>query len=178
MQSLSFLALEIYGKLNTHYKNLNERREATKQYILTEVTQWPVKVLKQGVHYFFKPEGFEGTEDSSPFTVRLIYDSGFKAYELKYGNLNASSNEEMFKWDNKDPYRLQKALFLRTVLNNYILPMLLNGDIKAIMFSPYEEDGLKSERLSYFRNMFDKVGKDKLQWKEMGGLYFIYRKES
>ena len=176
MRPLTVLAIEIYQKLEKQHLNLTERKEATKQYILNEITQWKIKTLLQNGNYFYKPEGFEGTEDSTPFSIRLVYDPGFKVHELKFGNLNASSKEEMFKWDDNDPYRLQKALFLKNVLENKVLPLILNKDIKGVMFSPFEDDGLGSDRLSYFRNMFDKVGKDKLEWKAIGGMYFIYNK--
>jgi len=165
MESLSVLALEIYQKLGKQYPNLNERKEATKKYIINEITQWDIKTLKQGDNYFFKPVGFEGTEDSKPFEVRLIYD-GFNTefYELKFGNLNAPTQDQQYEWDNNDPYKLQKSLFLIRVLENKILPLIEDETIYGVSFSPYNEDGLGNDRLSYFRNMFDKLGKNKLNW--------------
>ena len=74
MRALTVIAIEIYQKLEKYYPNLNERREATKQYILNEITQWSIKTLKQGDNYFFKPVGLKETEDSSYFDVRLIHD--------------------------------------------------------------------------------------------------------
>lgn len=179
MRALTVLAIDIYQNLSSIYSNLTERKEATKQYILNEITQWGIKELKQGGNYFFKPLEFEGTEDSAPFMVRLVYDPGFRKHELKFGNLNAISEKDMYKWDDNDPYRLQKALFLKNMLNKYILPLILNGDINGVTFSPYDLDGLGSDRLSYFRNMFDKVGKEKLNWGEVGDehkKYFITKK--
>jgi hypothetical protein len=176
MRSITILALEIYQKLGKQYPNLTERKEATKQYILNEITQWGIKTLSQNNNYFYKPGDFLGDENSSPFEVRLVYDPKYDLHELKFGNLNANSEEEQYKWDDKDPYRLQKALFLNNVLESKILPLFENNIIKGIMFMPYEWDGLGSERLSYFRNMFDKLGKDKVQWKKIEGMYFIYKK--
>jgi hypothetical protein len=125
MRALTVIAVEIYQKLGKQYSNLTERREATRQYILNEITQWGVKFLKQGDNYFFKPVGFEGTEDSSYFEVRLIYDESTGFHELKFGNLNAKDKEKQFKWNDRDPYRLQKSLFLTKVLENKILPFLV-----------------------------------------------------
>jgi len=176
MRALSVLALEIYRKLGKQYPNLTERREATRQYILTEISQWGIKSLQQGDDYFFKPKGFEGTENSTPFEVRLVYDGINTDYhELKFGNLNADDSKIQYKWNDKDPYRLQKSLFLKQVLESKIIPLLTNGDISGIYFSPYDEDDLGSDRLSYFRNMFDKLGKDKLYWdyNEEDGFYYI-----
>ena len=127
MRALTVIAVEIYQKLGKQYSNLTERREATRQYILNEITQWGVKFLKQGDNYFFKPVGFEGTEDSSYFEVRLIYDESTGFHELKFGNLNAKDKEKQFKWNDRDPYRLQKSLFLTKVLENKILPFLINN---------------------------------------------------
>ena len=176
MRALTVIAIEIYQKLGKQYSNLNERREATKQYILNEITHWSVKTLEQGGNYFFKPVEFVGTKDSAPFMVRLIYDPGFKLYELKFGNLNASTDEEKFRWDDRDPYRLQKALFLQNVLNKHILPLIVDEKIKGVTFTPYDKDGLEDDRLSYFYNMYSKLGKDKLDWKKIGDKYYIIKK--
>jgi hypothetical protein len=178
MNSLTLLAIEIYQKLGKKYPNLTERREATKQYILNKITHWGVKTLEQGDNYFFKPVGFEGTEDSSYFEIRLIYDESTDFHELKFGNLSVKDEEKQFKWNDKDPYRLQKALFLTKVLENEILPLLINNKIQGIQFSPYDKDDLGSDRLSYFRNMFDKLGKDKLTWNhnKEHDFYYITKK--
>jgi hypothetical protein len=178
MRALTVIAIEIYQKLGKQYPNLTERREATKQYILNEITHWEVKTLEQGNNYFFKPKEFKETEDSSYFEVRLIYDESTGFHELKFGNLNAKDKEKQFKWNDKDLYRLQKALFLTKVLENKILPLLLKNKIQGIQFSPYDKDDLGSDRLSYFRNMFDKLGKDKLTWNynEEHDFYHITKK--
>jgi hypothetical protein len=176
MRALNIISIEIYQQLSIKYSNLTERREATKQYILNEITQWNVKELIQGENYFYKPEGFEGTEDSTPFSARLVYDPGFKIHELKFGNLNAPTDKEKFKWEDNDPYRLQKALFLQNVLNKYVLPLILNKKVNGVLFSPYDGDDLKEDRLSYFYNMFSKVGKEKLNWKQIGDKYYITKK--
>ena len=44
------------------------------------------------------------------------------------------------------------------------LPLIEDETIYGVSFSPYDEDGLGNDRLSYFRNMFDKLGKNKLNW--------------
>ena len=55
MRALSILAIEIYKKMG-HYLNLTERKEATKQYLLTEITQWGIRKLNQGEVLIFKPK--------------------------------------------------------------------------------------------------------------------------
>ena len=175
MESLTILAIPIYQQLRKQYPNLNERIEATTQHILNEVTQWSIKELIQDGNYYFKPVEFEGTEDSKPFQVRLVLeDNGF--YNLKFGNLNASSASKMFQWDKNDPYKLNKALFLYNVINKKIVPLLQNNTIERIQFEPYEEDELGDDRLSYFRNMFDKLGKDKFTWYKEDNIYYIKKK--
>jgi len=178
MRALTVIAIEIYQKLGKQYPNLTERREATKQYILNEITHWEVKTLEQGDNYFFKPKEFIGNKNSPPFEVRLLKSKAVEGYhELKFGNLNASTDEEKFKWDDKDPYRLQKALFLSKVLESKIESLFKNSKIMGIMFQPYDGDGLASDRYSYFYNMFDKLGKDKYDLDkgefEAEGTYFI-----
>jgi len=164
MRALTIIATEIYQKLGKQYPNLSERREVTKQYILNEITRWNIKKAEQGDNYFYKPAEFKGTQDSKPFDVRLIYDVDTDLYELKFGNLNAPVDVERFGWNDKDPYKLQKALFLNDVLNKEILPMMRNKTIGGLQFSPYDKDDLGDDRLSYFRNMFDKLGKDEFEW--------------
>jgi hypothetical protein len=178
MIALNVIVIEIYQKLGKYYLNLTERREATKQYILNEITQWDIKTLKQGDNYFFKPKEFIGDKNSSPFEVRLLKSKAVEGYhELKFGNLNASTDEEKFKWDDKDPYKLQKALFLSKVLELKIKSLFETGEIIGIMFQPYDGDGLADDRYSYFYNMFSKLGKDKYDLDkgefEAEGTYFI-----
>jgi len=112
MRALNIIAIETYQKLEKHYSNLTERREATKQYILNEITQWGIKTLEQGDNYFFRPKEFKGDKNSPPFEIRLLKSKAIEEYhELKFGNLNASTDEERYKWDDKDPYKLQKLYF-------------------------------------------------------------------
>ena len=162
MKSLILLATEIYQKLG-QYSNLTEKKEATKQYILTEITQWGIKKLNQGNVIIFKPREFKGTNDSSPFEVRLVYDPNDNFWELKFGNLNASTPEEQFEWDKNDPNRLPKALFLKKVMNSEIISFLKNTESEGIKFEPYDGDGLEDDRLSYFQNMFRKLNKNEYE---------------
>lgn len=177
MKSLSLLTTEIYQKLSQKYSDLTERKEATKHYILTEISHWTIKDLQQGKNYYFKPVEFSGTENSKPFEVRLVLDQGNGYHELKFGNLNADSPKDQYEWDDKDPYKLQKSLFLIKVLETKVMPMILDGTLKGLEFVPFDQDGLGDDRLSYFYNMFSKLGKDKVEWKSMGGMYFIYKKQ-
>ena len=159
MESTSKLAIPIYQKLSRKYSNLTERREATKQYILNEITQWSIKSLEQDEGYFYKPVEFKETKDSKPFQIWLT-NEGDKTYELKFGDLNTPTDEEKFKWDDNDPYKLQKALFLVKVLENKVIPLFKNDKIEKIKFTPYDGDGLGEDRLSYFYNMFSKLNKN------------------
>lgn len=163
MRALTVLATEIYTKMR-HYLNLTERKEATKQYLLTEITQWGIKKLNQGEVLIFKPREFKGTNDSSPFEVRLVYDSSDNFWELKFGNLNAPTPEEQFRWDDNDPNRLPKALFLQKVMNSEIIPFLKNNSSEGIKFEPYDGDGLEDDRLSYFQNMFRKLDSSEFEF--------------
>jgi hypothetical protein len=178
MKPLNMLVVEIYQKLEKQYPNLAERREATKQYILNEITQWTVKISPQGDNYFFKPREFSGDKNSTPFEIRLIKSEAVEGYhELKFGNLNATTTDKMFKWDDKDPYKLQKALFLRNVLEVHVKMLFETGRIIGLMFQPYDEDGLADYRYNYFYNMYSKLGKDDYDLEkgefEADGTYFI-----
>jgi len=180
MKSLTLLAIEIYQKLGKEYPNLTERREATKQYILTEITQWSIKKLNQGNVIIFKPREFKGTNDSSPFEVRLVYDSNDNFWELKFGNLNAPTPEDQFKWDNNDSNRLPKALFLQKIMNDEIIPFMKNTESEGIKFEPYDGDGMEDDRLSYFQNMFRKLNINEFEfnkgYSDEDGTWYITKK--
>ena len=178
MESLTKLAIPIYQTLGKKFPNLNERYKATKKYILNEITRWGVKELIQNKNYFFKPDEFKGNEDSTPFEVRLVYIPDYDIYQLKFGNLNATTEEEMYRWDKNDPFRLQKALFLQTVITNKIIPLLKSKEVRSIEFMPHTEDEFGEDRLTYFRNMFDKLGKDEFKWSgpDVEGRYYISNK--
>ena len=181
MKSLTLLAIEIYQKLGKEYPNLTERREATKQYILTEITQWSIKKLNQGNVIIFKPREFKGTNDSSPFEVRLVYDSNDNFWELKFGNLNAPTPEDQFKWDNNDSNRLPKALFLQKIMNDEVIPFMKNTESEGIKFEPYNGDGMEDDRLSYFQNMFRKLNSNEFEFNEgysdEDGTWYITKKK-
>ncbi|MDB4232160.1 hypothetical protein N9795_00490 [Candidatus Pelagibacter sp.] len=173
MRALTILATEIYQKLG-QYSNLTERREATKHYILNEITQWVIKPVVFGDVRAFKPTEFSGDKSSSPFQVRLIHTPENGYDDLKFGNLNAENDGERYKWDDNDPNRLLKALFLRNVLEKEIIPLVKSGKVKGITFTPYDGDGLGDERYSYFYNMFSKLNTDKqYNLQNSGGSYLI-----
>jgi hypothetical protein len=159
MRALTVLAIPIYQSLGKQYPNLTERREATRQYLL-EITHWTIKELIQGNNYFFKPVEFNPVDKVDEFQVRLIYDTETKYHELKFGKLNAENDEEAYEWDDDDPQKLLKALFLHDVLNKKVIPLLKSNSIEGIQYKPYDGDGLGDERLSYFNNMYMKLGKD------------------
>jgi hypothetical protein len=178
MRSITELAMPIYQKMGEKHKSSSERAEATRQYILKEVTQWKIKSVSTPGVYSFKPAEFKGTKDSSPFEVRLFKNGPYEGmYELKFGNLNAETDEEAYRWDDKDPHRMQKALFLRQVLESKILPMLESGKINAIVFSPYDGDGLGDQRYSYFYNMYSKLGKDEFDLQQMDSDTYVITKK-
>lgn len=176
MRALNTLATEIYKKVGSNFNYLQEKREATKNYILNEITHWTIKSTSMGDLLSFKPVELVDTETSPPFEVRLEHDEFTNFWELKFGNLNAESDEEKYKWDDNDPNRLQKALFLRNVLDKRIIPLLKSGDIQGISFSPYDGDGLGDDRVSYFRNMFSKLNSDnQYSFQNNDGRYSITR---
>jgi len=165
MRALTVLAIPIYQEVSKGYSSLNERTEATKHHLLNEITHWTTKSLEQQGGYSFKPVEFKGTEDSAPFEIRLI-PTNEDSYELKFGNLNAPTDEERYKWDDNDPFKLQKALFLHEVLELKIVPLLRSGKIAKIIFTPYNGDGLGDDRYSYFYNMYSKLGKEEFNFKK------------
>jgi hypothetical protein len=176
MRALTILATEVYQKLGK-YSNLAERRQATKQYILNEITQWTIKPAHIGDVRVFKPIEFMGNEASTPFQVRLIHTPETKFEELKFGDLNAATDEEKYVWDDKDPNRLLKALFLHNVLEKKVAPLLKSGEIKGISFTPYDGDGLGDERYSYFHNMFSRLNTNsQYNLKTIDGIYYITKK--
>ncbi len=176
MRALTILGTEIYQRLG-QYPNLAERREATRQYILNEITQWTIKPARIGDVRVFKPMEFIGSEASAPFQVRLVHTPENEFEELKFGNLNAATDEEKYVWDDKDPNRLLKALFLHNVLEKKVAPLLKSGEIKGILFTPYDGDGLGDERYSYFHNMFSRLNtNNQYDLKTIDGVYLITKK--
>lgn len=174
MRAITVLAMPIYQSLSSNqHLNLTERREATRQYMLNEIVQWKIKTLKQGSNYYFKPVEFVGDQSSAPFEVRLV-STPFGYHDLKFGNINAPTDEERFEWVEKDPYKLPKAMFLIRVLENKVVPLLRDNKIKGVMFSPYNEDGLGDDRYSYFYNMFSKLNNNnEFSLKKEGEFYYI-----
>lgn len=177
MKTLSILATEIYQDLSKRYPNLSELREATKQHLLNEITQWTIKGFEQNNSYFIKPKEFSGDDKSTPFEVRLIDTNDGNGYhELKFGNLNAEDDEDRYAWDDGDPHRLQKALFIRNVLESVVVKLLDAGKIKGVLFQPYDGDGLGDHRYSYFYNMYSKLKKDGYKLNKTGQNAYVITK--
>lgn len=164
MRSITFLTLPIYQKTSKFGKSIQENIQATKNFILTEITQWTVKKLKRNNNYFFTPIEFKPTLESPPFEIRLAYNEELKFHELKFGNLAAVELEDKYRWSDNDPFRLQKGLFLYKVLD-IISRMLERDKIEGVTFAPWTGDGLGSERMSYFKNMFNKLNVDRFEMK-------------
>jgi len=160
MVSLTKLAVPIYQSLSKKYKNLTERKEATKLFILNEITQWTIKESKSSTLVAYKPREFSGTSTSKPFEVRLVLDPDDNYWELKFGNMNAPTTKEQFNWDDKDPFKLQKAVFLHRVLETKVIPFIKDTDSVGIKFIPYNDDSKGEDRLSYFMNMFNRLNKN------------------
>lgn len=177
MRSLTYLALEVYHKVKKLKRTIEENTQAVKKYLLTEVQQWTIKQAKRNDSYFFMPLEFDGTPESAPFEVRLFYTLDLQVHELKFGNLSAVDSEDRYRWEENDPYRLQKALFLYKVLDR-IGRMMESGEIEGIAFSPWHGDGLGSERMSYFKNMFNKLDKGRFEmvYKKELNVFLITRK--
>lgn len=177
MRSLTNLALEIYNKVKRQGSTVEENAKVIKEYLLTEIKQWTIKQAKREDSYFFTPLEFDGTSESPPFEVRLFYTPDLQLHELKFGNLSAVDNIDRYNWKENDPYRLQKALFLYKVLER-IGRMLESGEVKVLAFGPWTEDGLGSERMSYFKNMFNKLdnGRFKMEYKKALNVYIITQK--
>ena len=168
MVSLSTLIAEIYQTQCTRYSSIDEQVAATKHYMLNEITQWGVQVKPSPGIVAFVPVGNNLT---SQFEVRLLHKANTDMWELKFGNLSATSEEEMYAWESTD--KLQKALFLREVLEKYVVPALEDNTINGIEFRPYAGDGLERERLSYFKNMYNKLAKSKYVMSQEGNTYYI-----
>lgn len=177
MRSLTILAIPIYQKISKQYPNLHEKIEATKEYILNEITRWKIKSLKQENNYFFKPANFIGSENSAPIEVRLVDTETEFGHNLKFGDLNKKNDDDKYKWNDDDPNSLTKALFVMDVLEKEVANLLLLNKINAISFSPYDKDDLGDDRLSYFRNMFDKINKKgEFSWIQNENNFTIKRK--
>jgi hypothetical protein len=50
-------------------------------------------------------------------------------------------------------------LFLKKVISEKIIPLFISKKIKGIYFTPYDGDGYKDDRVSYFYNMFKQLNK-------------------
>lgn len=168
MESLSTLIVKIYQTQCNHYSNIDEQVVATKHHILNEITQWGIQVKPTPGMVTFIPDG---NNLSSRFEVRLLHKSNSDMWELKFGNLSADNEEEMYSWESTD--KLQKALFVREVLEKYIAPALENNTINGIEFRPYDGDGKGNDRLSYFKNMYHKLAKSKYVMSQEGNTYYI-----
>lgn len=176
MKAISVLAIEYYNRVGRK-QTLQERLRETKQLIIKEVTKWQVKMLTQGTNYFFKPVGFEGTENSPAFEVRLIDSETEWGHDLKFGDLNQPTDSKKYQWSDEDPKKMQKALFLITVLEDYVAKLLEAGKIKTVSFAPYADDELASDRLTYFKRMFDRINKNnRYAWIERNGNYLIRKR--
>ena len=178
MRAITVLALEYYKKVNFNkFVSLESRSKETQRLILNEVTRWKIKSTKQGNNYFYKPIDFVDTEKSNPIEVRLFDTETEYGHELKFGDLNMRHDVDRFKWDDKDPFRMSKALFVMDVLEKHVANLLMTGEIKTISFSPYSGDDLDDDRLSYFKNMFNKINKNaKFSWSKVDDSYVIKRK--
>ena len=168
MESLSTLIARVYQTQCSRYSSIDEQVAATEHYILNEITQWGVQVKSAPGTVTFIPVG---NDLASQFEVRLLYKSNSDMWELKFGNLSANSEEGMYTWESTD--RLQKALFVREVLEQYVVPALENDTLNGIEFRPYAGDGLESDRLSYFKNMYNKLAKSKYVMSQEGSTYYI-----
>ena len=168
MVSLSILIAEVYQTQCTRYSSIDEQVAATEHYILNEITKWSIQVKPTPGVVAFVPVG---NNLASRFEVRLLHKANTDMWELKFGNLSATSEEEMYAWESTD--KLQKALFLREVLEKYVVPALEDNTIKGIEFRPYADDGLESDRLSYFKNMYHKLAKSKYTLSQEGNTYYI-----
>ncbi len=178
MRSIPKVVISIYEKISKQHAIVSEKVEATKQYILNEITQWSIKSSNKSDGYLYKPIEFSGDEKSFPFEVRLRKAGPYDGmYELDFGNLNAKTDKKMYSWSDNDPYRLQKALFLKTVLELKIVPLLETEEVKAIIFSPYNGDGLGEDRYSYFYNMYSKLEKNKFDLQLMDEDTYIITKK-
>ena len=168
MESLSSLIAKVYQTQCSHYSSIDEQVAATKHYMLNEITSWGINIKPTPGIVAFVPVG---SNLASQFEVRLLHKSDSNMWELKFGNLSAESEEEMYAWDSTD--KLQKALFVRDVLEQYVIPALENNTINGIEFRPYDGDGKSSDRLSYFKNMYGKLSKSQYGMSKEGNTYYI-----
>ena len=168
MVSLSTLIAEIYQTQCTRYSSIDEQVAATKHYMLNEITQWGVQVKStSGMVKFIPVEN----DLVPPFEVRLLYKSNQDVWELKFDDVLATSEEETSPLE--PIHKLQRALFIREVLEKYVALAMDNGTFGCIEFNPLKGDGLERERLSYFKNMYNKLAKSKYVMSQEGNTYYI-----
>lgn len=149
---LSYILLEMYQQNLSKYGRGKNNEDAIKQ-LINEVTKWNIKSLNLGNTISFKPK------ENNNFEVRLILDKENNVWELKFGNLNATTDDERFKWEKNDPYRMQKSIFLNNIFQEEIPKLLDNNTIEKIQFNPYDGDGLGEMRLEMFEDIVNKINK-------------------
>lgn len=159
--------------------NIGKRAEIVAKHLLTEVIHWSIGIKKDDAGITYYPSEFDGDENSSPFVVRLFDWVVDGLWELKFGNMDSNEPGEKFKWNKDDPNRVKKALFLIDVLENEVPKLFEDGTIEKLVFTPYNSDGLGNDRLSYFKNMFNKINKNnEYDWRFDENAYIISKKES
>ena len=178
MEYITTLARPIYQMLFDEYPKMNDRINATKRFILENITQWTIKKrIDDNGNYIFKPKEFEGLEGSDSFEVILLKNGNTKDYQLKFGNFKESDPKKMYAKKDSDSHKLRKALFLINVLQKEVVKLFYDNEIETIYFDPYSEDGLGSDRLAYFKNMFNKLNKDDdFELTKMHDIYSINKK--
>lgn len=143
---------------------------------LNEITQWNVEVKNQGSKITFYPTEQKEYDAETQFRVLLFYNEDNDSWTLKFGNTGAEDPDDRFKWSENDPDRLKKILFIKNVVQKYIIPLIDEGKLNKITYSPYEDDNKQDERVKLFNNIFKQSNKDnkyKIYYDD--GLYFVER---
>ena len=174
MITLKELILEVYSKYPASKYSLSERSSLTNSFIINEITRWSVKELPTNKNsYVFYPKEFTKPLPNSPL-IQIALTHTIEGWELKFGDLD--NPNDPYRWDDNDPNRRQKALFIKDVLENQIIPIILDNKISKFFYPIEDSDGKEEKRKSFFNNMLKKIERTtpyNINQKKINNLYWV-----
>ena len=174
MITLKELILEVYSQFSAKQYTLSERSRLTHNFILNEIDKWGIKTYPTNSNsYIFYPKNFVKPLSNSPL-IQVSLTKTIDGWELKFGDLN--NPKDPYKWIDNDPNRLQKALFVKDVLENKIIPIILDNKIDKFFYPIENEDNKEQRRKSFFDNMLQKIEQTtpyKIIQEKIDNLYWV-----
>jgi hypothetical protein len=172
--TLKELILEVYSQFSAKQYTLSERSRLTHNFILNEIDKWGIKTYPTNSNsYIFYPKDFVKPLSNSPL-IQVSLTKTIDGWELKFGDLN--NPKDPYKWIDNDPNRLQKALFVKDVLENKIIPIILDNKIDKFFYPIENEDNKEQRRKSFFDNMLQKIEQTtpyKIIQEKIDNLYWV-----